>query len=98
MAATQYRLVDGRFLAWSGGMGGRVGGGGRSSISVEVMSFVSFSSPFTLLQTWPTVRSHKALIREAPWSPVHPVGALPGGHHGARRMAMVQCRYRLACR
>src|SRR5512132_3139287 len=89
MAATQYRLVDGRFLAWSGGMGGRVGGGGRSSVSEEVMSFVSFSSPFTLLQTWPTVRSHKALIRR-------PTGhrftrlALPGGRHGARRMAMVR--------
>src|ERR687898_1877056 len=75
MAATQYRLVDGRFLAWSGGMGGRVGGG-RSSVSEEVMSFVSFSSPFTLLQTWPTVRSQRALIREAPWSPVHPVHCL----------------------
>src|SRR5437867_8580992 len=66
MAATQYPAVDGRVLAWSDGMGGRVGGG-RSSVSVEVMSFVSFSSAFTLPQTWATVRSQRALIREAPW-------------------------------
>jgi hypothetical protein len=32
MAATQYPAVDGRFLAWSGGMGGGVGAG-RSSVS-----------------------------------------------------------------
>src|SRR5918994_1203289 len=75
MAATQYPAVDGRVLAWSGGMDGRVGGG-RSSFSEEGMSFVSFSSPFTLLQIWPTVRSQTALIREAPWSPVHPVHCL----------------------
>src|SRR5918993_4189939 len=75
MAATQYPAVDGRVLAWSGGMDRRVGGG-RSSVSEEVMSFVSFSSPFTLLQIWPTVRSQRALIREAPWSPVHPVHCL----------------------
>src|SRR5829696_1313687 len=88
-AATQYPAVDGRFLARSGAMGGRVGGGGRSSVSVEVTSFLSFSSPLTLLQTWPTVRSHKALIREAHWSPVHRF-TVSGGHHGARRMAMVR--------
>src|SRR5512132_352589 len=36
-AATQYPAVDGRFLAGSDGMGGRVGGG-RSSVIEEVMS------------------------------------------------------------
>jgi hypothetical protein len=61
------------------------------------MSFVSFSSPFTLLQTWPTVRSRKALIREAPWSPVHPVGS-PGRPPRRSEDGHGSCRYRLACR
>jgi hypothetical protein len=55
-------------------MGGRVGDG-RGSVSEEVMGFASFSSPLTLLQSWPTVRSQKALLREAYWSPVHSVHA-----------------------
>ena len=62
----QEPAVDGRFLAWSGAMGGRVGGG-RSSVSEEVMSFASFSSALTLLSIWATVRSQRALIREAHW-------------------------------
>src|ERR671910_3280370 len=96
MAATQYPAVDGRVLAWSGGMDGRVGGG-RSSVSEEVMSFVSFSSPFTLLQTWRTVRCHEALIREAHWPPVHPVGS-PGRPPRRSEDGHGSCRYRLACR
>jgi hypothetical protein len=53
------------------------------------MSFASFSSPLTIPQIWPTVRSQRALIREAHWSPVHSF-TLPGGRHGFRRtMAMV---------
>jgi hypothetical protein len=56
------------------------------------MSFASLSSPFTVLQIWPTVRSQRALLREAHWSPVPSVHA-PGrpprrwedDGHGERR-------------
>src|SRR4029450_13274003 len=65
-AGTQYPAVDGRLLAWRGGMGGSVGGG-RSSVSEGVMAFASFSSLLTLTQTWATVRSRRSLILEGHW-------------------------------